>query len=71
MRLEVDRTNENWRQVQDYLTHRIAALSETCTSCASSDADRRAAAERIDELRTLLSAPTEPTREKTAPMATY
>ncbi len=56
--LAIDTTSGAWRAVREYAEARIAALTDRCVAVAAADDQRRAAAERIDELRELLSAPT-------------
>lgn len=55
--LAVDTTTGAWRAVCEYVNSRIAELTETCTSTGSTAEEKHLAAQRIDELRDLLSAP--------------
>lgn len=67
--LGIDATSRDWSLVREAVGRRIEALSETCCSVASTPSDKQEAAVRIDELRTLLSAP-EWTKRRTAERGT-
>ena len=71
MKIDIDSNSPAWISVAGYVRDRVATLTELCTSCVTTDQDRRHAAERIDELRSLLIAPDETRRaaELRTPMA--
>lgn len=55
--LPADTTSPQWGLVKAYCEARIAELTEECISVGSTDEQRRNSANRIEELRDLLSAP--------------
>lgn len=50
-------TEQSWVRVVHYLEARCQELAASALSLSASDADRRAAAERHDELQRLMNAP--------------
>lgn len=60
--LPIDVMDPTWRRVTDAIATRRAQLLQDALSLTSSDAARRDAAVRIDELDLLASAPTDTAR---------
>ena len=55
--LAIENDSPAWVKVREYCGGRITELTARCVALAATDAERRDAAARIDELRLLLDAP--------------